>query len=325
MRTRNRRALSTALRPNGGSTKITRDDEAYVDQGDEDELGDTTSNAIHYTSDSLRVYLQEISRVKLLSKAQEVHLAERAANGDPDARNQLIEANLRLVVSVAKKYIGRGLSLEDMISEGNIGLMRAQTKFDYTRGFKFSTYATWWIKQAVTRAIAEQGRTVRAPVHTVEGLAKRKREERKFVQKYYDEKGHEPSTAEINAELGPLSELFQAAQNTEQVVSLDEPFGDNGDEGTLGDRLPDRSLGQIATAERHALKEQIERCLGALSVRERDVIKLRFGLDGNDEHTLEQAGKVLKVTRERVRQIEEKAIRKLREPNVRHELRDYVD
>lgn len=306
--------------------QITSDEEAYIEQGDEEDSGgeDTAKQSVYYSSDSVRVYLQEIGRVRLLSRAKEAYLAERAAGGDADARNQLIEANLRLVVSIAKKYVGRGLSLEDMISEGNIGLIRAQSKFDYTRGFKFSTYATWWIKQAVTRAIAEQSRTVRAPVHMVEGLAKRKRDERRFIQEFYDENGYEPSAAQIDAALGPLSELLQAAQDTEQVASLDQPWGDDEDESTLGDRLADRSPGQVVAAERQALLDQIERCLGVLSVRERIVIGLRFGLGDTEEHTLEQAGKKLGITRERVRQIEVGAMLKLRAPESSGELRDFV-
>lgn len=273
-------------------------------------------------SDSLRLYLREISRISLLSAAKESYLAERAEQGDRDARNSLIEANLRLVVSIAKKYVGQGLSLEDLIGEGNIGLIRAVTKFDYRKGFRFSTYATWWIKQAITRAILEGTRVVRLPVYIMEEVMRVKRTTRQL----YQELGREPTAENIGDRLGMsperVSELLIWA---EKVFSLDAPLSEE-EENTLGDIIEDmRERGPVEVADQHLLREEIRKVLGQLTQRERQVIELRFGLLDDHDHTLEEVGKKLKVTRERVRQIEERAIRKLRHPQASRILKDYLD
>ena len=271
---------------------------------------------------SLRLYLREISRISLLSASKESYLAEHAELGDRDARNQLIEANLRLVVSIAKKYVGQGLSLEDLIGEGNIGLIRAVTKFDYRKGFRFSTYATWWIKQAITRAILEGTRVVRLPVYIMEEVMRVKRTTRQL----YQELGREPTSENIAERLNMtperVSELLIWA---EKVFSLDAPLSEE-EENTLGDIIEDtRERGPVEVADQHLLREEIRKVLGQLTLRERQVIELRFGLLDDHDHTLEEVGKKLKVTRERVRQIEERAIRKLRHPQASRVLKDYLD
>jgi RNA polymerase primary sigma factor len=273
-------------------------------------------------SDSLRLYLREISRISLLSAAKETYLAERAEQGDKDARNQLIEANLRLVVSIAKKYVGQGLSLEDLIGEGNIGLIRAVTKFDYRKGFRFSTYATWWIKQAITRAILEGTRTVRLPVYIMEEVMRVKRTTRQL----YQELGREPTPEHIGERLGmPPERVSELLIWAEKVFSLDAPLSDE-EENTLGDIIEDtHDRGPVEKTDRQLLHEEIRKVLGQLTTRERQVIELRFGLLDDHDHTLEEVGKKLKVTRERVRQIEERAIRKLRHPQASRILKDYLD
>ncbi len=273
-------------------------------------------------SDSLRLYLREISRISLLSASKESYLAERVEQGDRDARNNLIEANLRLVVSIAKKYVGQGLSLEDLIGEGNIGLIRAVTKFDYRKGFRFSTYATWWIKQAITRAILEGTRVVRLPVYIMEEVMRVKRTTRQL----YQELGREPTAENIGARLGMTSErVSELLIWAEKVFSLDAPLSEE-EENTLGNIIEDtRERGPVEVADQHLLREEIRKVLGQLTLRERQVIELRFGLLDDHDHTLEEVGKKLKVTRERVRQIEERAIRKLRHPQASRILKDYLD
>ncbi len=273
-------------------------------------------------SDSLRLYLREISRISLLTAGRESYLAEHIEMGDKDARNQLIEANLRLVVSIAKKYVGQGLSLEDLIGEGNIGLIRAVTKFDYRKGFRFSTYATWWIKQAITRAILEGTRVVRLPVYIMEEVMRVKR----MMRQLYQELGREPTPEMIGQRLGMtadrVSELLIWA---EKVFSLDAPLSEE-EENTLGDIIEDtRDRGPMEITEQQLLREEIRKVLNQLTVRERQVIELRFGLVDDHDHTLEEVGKKLKVTRERVRQIEERAIRKLRHPQASRILKEYLD
>src|SRR5437764_3151283 len=273
-------------------------------------------------SDSLRLYLREISRIPLLSAGKESYLAERAEQGDRDARNHLIEENLRLVVSIAKKYVGQGLSLEDLIGEGNIGLIRAVTKFDYRKGFRFSTYATWWIKQAITRAILEGTRTVRLPVYIMEEVMRVKRTTRQL----YQQLGREPTPESIAEQLSMtperVSELLVWA---EKVFSLDAPLSEE-EENTLGDIIEDSNgRGPMELTDQQLLREEIRKVLGQLTLRERQVIELRFGLVDDHDHTLEEVGKKLKVTRERVRQIEERAIRKLRHPQASRILREYLD
>ncbi len=273
-------------------------------------------------SDSLRLYLREISRIPLLNASNESRLAERAENGEKEARDHLIEANLRLVVSIAKKYVGQGLSLEDLIGEGNIGLIRAVTKFDYKKGFRFSTYATWWIKQAITRSILEGTRVVRLPVYIMEEVMRVKRTTRQL----YQEMGREPTPDDIGERLSMtperVSELLIWA---EKVFSLDAPLSEE-EENTLGDIIEDvRERGPSEVTDQHLLREEIRKVLGQLTLRERQVIELRFGLVDDHDHTLEEVGKKLKVTRERVRQIEERAIRKLRHPQASRILKDYLD
>ena len=273
-------------------------------------------------SDSLRLYLREISRIPLLSATREAFLAERAEQGDKTARNQLIEANLRLVVSIAKKYVGQGLSLEDLIGEGNIGLIRAVTKFDYRKGFRFSTYATWWIKQAITRAILEGTRTVRLPVYIMEEVMRVKR----MTRQLYQELGREPASDIIGERLNMAAErVNELLIWAEKVFSLDAPLSEE-EENTLGDIIEDtRERGPVELTDQRLLREEIRKVLNQLTIRERQVIELRFGLLDDHDHTLEEVGKKLKVTRERVRQIEERAIRKLRHPQASRILKDYLD
>ncbi|MHB8597126.1 MAG: sigma-70 family RNA polymerase sigma factor [Ktedonobacteraceae bacterium] len=273
-------------------------------------------------SDSLRLYLREISRISLLSATREVQLAQRVEQGDKEARNSLIEANLRLVVSIAKKYVGQGLSLEDLIGEGNIGLIRAVTKFDYKKGFRFSTYATWWIKQAITRAILEGTRTVRLPVYIMEEVMRVKR----MTRQLYQELGREPTSESIGQRLGMTAErVSELLIWAEKVFSLDAPLSEE-EENTLGDIIEDvRERGPVEITDQHLLREEIRKVLGQLTLRERQVIELRFGLTNDHDYTLEEVGRKLKVTRERVRQIEERAIRKLRHPQASRILKDYLD
>ena len=273
-------------------------------------------------SDSLRLYLREISRIPLLSAQNELLIARRVERGEREARNQLIEANLRLVVSIAKKYVGQGLPLEDLIGEGNIGLIRAVTKFDPGKGFRFSTYATWWIKQAITRAILEGTRAVRLPVYIMEEVMRVKR----MTRQLYQELGREPTTAQIGERLGitadRVSELLVWA---EKVFSLDAPLSEE-EENSLADIIEDpQAQGPADMTDRALLREEVRKVLNNLTLRERQVIELRFGLADDHDHTLEEVGKKLKVTRERVRQIEERAIRKLRHPQSSRILKDYLD
>jgi RNA polymerase primary sigma factor len=272
-------------------------------------------------SDSLRLYLREISRIPLLSAQDELSLAHRIRLGSRDARNHLIEANLRLVVSIAKRYVGQGMSLEDLVGEGNIGLIRAVTKFDPDRGFRFSTYATWWIKQAITRSILEGTRAVRLPVYIMEEVMRVKRTTRQL----YQELGREPSAEQIGERLGitgdRVSELLVWA---EKVFSLDAPLSED-EENSLGDIIEDQHQpGPAESTDRSLLREEVYRVLNNLTQREREVIELRFGLIDDQDHTLEEVGRRLKVTRERVRQIEERAIRKLRHPQSSRLLREYL-
>ncbi len=273
-------------------------------------------------SDSLRMYLREIARIPLLSANRELALTRRAVRGDLQARTQVIEANLRLVVSIAKRYVGQGLSLEDLIGEGNIGLIRAVGKFDPDKGFRFSTYATWWIKQAITRSILEGARTVRLPVYIMEEVMRVKRATRQL----YQELGAEPTVAQIGERMGisgeRVSELLIWA---EKVFSLDAPLSDE-EESSLADLIEDQNAqGPSETADRALLRDEVNRALSSLTQREREVIQLRFGLLDDQDHTLEEVGRMLKVTRERVRQIEERAIRKLRHPQSSRILKEYLD
>lgn len=274
------------------------------------------------STDPVRQYLREIGKVPLLGAEEEVELAKRYENAEKAAKDKLTESNLRLVVSIAKKYIGRGLSLLDLIQEGNQGLIRAVEKYDWRKGFKFSTYATWWIRQAITRAIADQARTIRIPVHMVETINKLYRISRRLMQ----ELGREPTAeeiaeeAEIDAER--VREIFKIAQ---EVTSLEAPVGED-QESFLGDFIPDESqLSPVDAASKQLLKDHLDEVLSTLSDREARVLKLRFGLEGNKQMTLEEVGKVFGVTRERIRQIEAKALRKLKHPSRRKKLQDYLE
>jgi len=272
-------------------------------------------------SDSLRLYLREISRIPLLSAAREVELAEAIQRGDRTARNALIEANLRLVVSIAKRYVGQGMSLEDLIGEGNIGLIRAVSKFDATKGFRFSTYATWWIKQAISRSILEGVRAVRLPVYIMEEVMRVKR----MTRHLYQEVGREPTPQQIGEALGVTGDrVGELMVWAEKIFSLDAPLSDE-EENTLADIIEDQTTQDPSDlTARSFLRQEVLRALDSLTERERQVIALRFGLYDDQDHTLEEVGRELKVTRERVRQIEERAIRKLRHPQSSRYLREYL-
>ena len=272
--------------------------------------------------DPVRMYLKEIGKIPLLKPHEEVELAKRMLEGDEIAKQRLVEANLRLVVSIAKRYVGRGMLFLDLIQEGNLGLIKAVEKFDYVRGFKFSTYATWWIRQAITRAIADQARTIRIPVHMVETINKLIRVSRQLLQ----ELGRDPKPEEIAKEMDmtedKVREIMKIAQDP---VSLETPIGEEED-SHLGDFIPDDDAPAPAEAAAYSLlKEQIEDVLGSLNEREQKVLKLRFGLEDGRARTLEEVGKEFDVTRERIRQIEAKALRKLRHPSRSKKLRDYLD
>ncbi len=286
-----------------------------------EELVDPVDLAAEYNlDDPVRMYLKEIGQVKLLSAEEEVELAKRIAEGDQEAKNKLTEANLRLVVSIAKKYSGRGLHILDLIQEGNTGLIRAVDKFDWTKGNKFSTYATWWIRQAITRAIADQARTIRVPVHMVEVINKATRCNRKLVQ----ELGREPTVEEIAAELGlPVEKIIEANRTAADTLSLDTPVGDEEDT-SIGSFVEDeRTLGPADATSNALLAEALKEILDTLTEREADVLKMRFGMYDGRTHTLEEVGQIFGVTRERIRQIENKAIRKLRHPSRAKKIKDF--
>lgn len=272
--------------------------------------------------DPVKVYLKEIGRVPLLSSEEEVELAQRMAEGDVAAKKRLSEANLRLVVSIAKRYVGRGMQFLDLIQEGNLGLIKAVEKFDHTKGFKFSTYATWWIRQAITRAIADQARTIRIPVHMVETINKVKKVSSQLLHK----NGHEPTAEEISEELDmPVDKVREIMRVAQEPVSLETPIGEEED-SHLGDFIPDDDAPAPADAASHTLlKEQLGDVLQTLTPREEKVLRLRFGLEDGRARTLEEVGKEFKVTRERIRQIEAKALRKLRHPSRSKRLKDFLD
>ena len=288
---------------------------------EEEDLVDPVDLAAEYSlDDPVRMYLKEIGQVKLLSADEEVELAKRVSEGDQEAKNKLTEANLRLVVSIAKKYSGRGLHILDLIQEGNTGLIRAVDKFDWTKGNKFSTYATWWIRQAITRAIADQARTIRVPVHMVEVINKATRCNRKLVQ----ELGREPTVEEIAAELGlPVEKIIEANRTAADTLSLDTPVGDEEDT-SIGSFVEDeRTPGPADATSNALLAEALKEILDTLTEREADVLRMRFGMYDGRTHTLEEVGQIFGVTRERIRQIENKAIRKLRHPSRAKKIRDF--
>ena len=273
-------------------------------------------------NDPVRMYLKEIGRVDLLKADEEIALAKRIEAGDNTAKQELAEANLRLVVSIAKRYVGRGMSFLDLIQEGNMGLMKAVEKFDYEKGFKFSTYATWWIRQAITRAIADQARTIRIPVHMVETINKLVRIQRQLLQ----DLGREPTPEEIGAEMDlPTEKVRDILKISQEPVSLETPIGEE-DDSHLGDFIEDNDATSPAdNAAYQLLKAELEDVLDTLTDREENVLRLRFGLDDGRQRTLEDVGKVFGVTRERIRQIEAKALRKLRHPSRSKQLKDFLE
>jgi RNA polymerase primary sigma factor len=293
-----------------------------LDFSSEDDLDMALSTEGISIDDPVKIYLKEIGRVPLLTAEEEIELASRMMQGDTYARRRLSEANLRLVVSVAKKYVGRGMQFLDLIQEGNLGLIKAVEKFDYTKGFKFSTYATWWIRQAITRAIADQARTIRIPVHMVETITKVKKASSQLLHK----NGHEPTPEDIAREIGmPADRVREIIRIAQDPVSLETPIGEEED-SHLGDFIPDDDAPAPAEAASHTLlKEQLSDVLGTLTDREERVLKLRFGLTDGRMRTLEEVGREFNVTRERIRQIEAKALRKLRHPSRSKKLRDFLD
>ena len=298
------------------------DDEMILSEEDEVEIIDDADVLEGVsTEDPVRMYLKEIGNVPLLSTEEEVALAQRVEEGDESAKKQLIEANLRLVVSIAKKYVGRGMPFLDLIQEGNMGLMKAVDKFDYSKGFKFSTYATWWIRQAITRGIADTGRTIRVPVHMVETINKTLRMTRTLLQ----ELGREPTPEEVADRLGvPVARVREVLKISRDPVSLDTPIGEE-DDSHLGDFIEDDSaLSPADSAAFSMLREELSTALESLTDRERHVVQLRFGLIDGRARTLEEVGKEFNVTRERIRQIEAKALRKLRHPSRSKRLRDFL-
>ena len=301
--------------------EIIEDIDLVPDNIEEEPLVDPVELAAEYNlDDPVRMYLKEIGQIPLLSADEEQELARRVVEGDQTAKNKLTEANLRLVVSIAKKYSGRGLHILDLIQEGNTGLIRAVDKFDYTKGNKFSTYATWWIRQAITRAIADQARTIRVPVHMVEVINKATRCNRKLVQ----ELGREPTLEEIADELNlPIEKIIEANRTAADTLSLDTPVGDEEDT-TIGSFVEDDNTPGPADATSNALlAEALSDILNTLTQREADVLRLRFGMYDGKTHTLEEVGQIFGVTRERIRQIENKAIRKLRHPSRAKKIRDF--
>ena len=301
------------------------DDEPILLDGDDDidiEKIDLSIPEGVSIEDPVRMYLKEIGKVPLLSAEEEIELAKRMENGDQNAKKRLAEANLRLVVSIAKRYVGRGMLFLDLIQEGNLGLIKAVEKFDYRKGYKFSTYATWWIRQAITRAIADQARTIRIPVHMVETINKLIRVSRQLLQ----ELGREPSPEEIAAEMDmPVERVREILKISQEPVSMETRIGEEGD-SHLGDFIEDDNVPAPAEAAAFTLlKEQLDEVLSTLTDREQKVLRLRFGLEDGRARTLEEVGKEFKVTRERIRQIEAKALRKLRHPSRSRKLKDYLD
>ena len=300
------------------------DDDFVPDEADDVDLNTIDLSVPDSVSieDPVRMYLKEIGSIKLLTPDEEIEIAKRIEAGDEEAKKKLTEANLRLVVSIAKKYLGRGMNFLDLIQEGNLGLLKAVDKFDYKKGYKFSTYATWWIRQAITRAIADQARTIRIPVHMVETINKLTRTSRQLVQ----ELGREPTPEEIAEEMDlPVERVREIIKISQEPVSLETPIGEEED-SHLGDFIQDDNMPVPSEAAAYSLlKEQLKDVLSTLTPRERKVLILRFGLEDGRARTLEEVGKEFNVTRERIRQIEAKALRKLRHPNRRHILEDYLD
>ncbi len=299
------------------------EDLASIEEVTEEEINDTDALVDSFsTDDPVRMYLKEIGKVPLLTPEEEIELATRMSQGDEEAKHRMTEANLRLVVSIAKRYVGRGMLFLDLIQEGNLGLIKAVEKFDYTKGYKFSTYATWWIRQAITRAIADQARTIRIPVHMVETINKTIRVSRQLLQ----ELGHDPSAEEIAREMDmPVEKVRDILKIAQEPVSLETPIGEEED-SHLGDFIPDEDASEPSEAASFSLlREQLEEVLNTLAPREKKVLELRFGIVDGRTRTLEEVGKEFNVTRERIRQIEAKALRKLRHPSRSKKLRDFLN
>ena len=299
------------------------DDLSEVEEVPTEEVTDTDALLDSFaTDDPVRMYLKEIGKVPLLTPEEELDLAKRMSEGDEEAKRRMTEANLRLVVSIAKRYVGRGMLFLDLIQEGNLGLIKAVEKFDYTKGYKFSTYATWWIRQAITRAIADQASTIRIPVHMVETINKTIRVSRQLLQ----ELGHDPSAEEIAAEMDmPVEKVRDILKIAQEPVSLETPIGEEED-SHLGDFIPDEDASEPSEAASFSLlREQLEEVLETLAPREKKVLELRFGIVDGRTRTLEEVGKEFNVTRERIRQIEAKALRKLRHPSRSKKLRDFLN
>ena len=314
--------LGIEIVEDSGDIKIDDIDLGFDEGKDGDSHAQIAETGSVSVDDPVKVYLKEIGRVPLLSSEEEINLAIRIADGDVAAKQRLSEANLRLVVSIAKRYLGRGMQFLDLIQEGNLGLIKAVEKFDYTKGFKFSTYATWWIRQAITRAIADQARTIRIPVHMVETINKVKKVQSQLLH----QNGQEPSADEIAAEIDmPVDKVREIMRVAQEPVSLETPIGEEED-SHLGDFIPDNDAPAPADAASHTmLREQLSDVLSTLTPREAKVLKLRFGLEDGRSRTLEEVGKEFNVTRERIRQIEAKALRKLRHPSRSRKLKDYLD
>ena len=293
-----------------------------IEEVTEEEMSDVKVDDSYSTDDPVRMFLKEIGKVPLLTAEEEVELAIRMSQGDEEAKRRMTEANLRLVVSIAKRHVGRGMLFLDLIQEGNLGLIKAVEKFDYTKGYKFSTYATWWIRQEITRAIADQARTIRIPVHMVETINKVIRVSRQLLQ----ELGHDPSAEEIAAEMGmPVEKVREILKIAQEPVSLETPIGEEED-SHLGDFIPDEDASEPSEAASFSLlKEQLMEVLDTLTPREKKVLELRFGIVDGRTRTLEEVGKEFNVTRERIRQIEAKALRKLRHPSRSKKLRDFLN
>ena len=315
------------LRITGNDEELILDDDMDIDKLDDEEEVELDKIDLSVPEgvsieDPVRMYLKEIGKVSLLTADEEIELAQRMEKGDENAKKRLAEANLRLVVSIAKRYVGRGMLFLDLIQEGNLGLIKAVEKFDYRKGYKFSTYATWWIRQAITRAIADQARTIRIPVHMVETINKLIRVSRQLLQ----ELGREPSPEEIAEEMDmSVNRVREILKISQEPVSLETPIGEEED-SHLGDFIQDDNVPVPADAAAFTLlKEQLIEVLGTLTEREQKVLRLRFGLDDGRARTLEEVGKEFNVTRERIRQIEAKALRKLRHPSRSRKLKDYLD
>ncbi len=314
---------SDDLLPPLDETMPEAEDLVEIEEVSDTELADTDALMDNFsTDDPVRMYLKEIGKVPLLTPEEEIELAKQMTEGNEEAKHRMTEANLRLVVSIAKRYVGRGMLFLDLIQEGNLGLIKAVEKFDYTKGYKFSTYATWWIRQAITRAIADQARTIRIPVHMVETINKTIRISRQLLQ----ELGHDPSAEEIAREMNmPVDKVRDILKIAQEPVSLETPIGEEED-SHLGDFIPDEDASEPSEAASFSLlREQLEEVLDTLAPREKKVLELRFGIVDGRTRTLEEVGKEFNVTRERIRQIEAKALRKLRHPSRSKKLRDFLN